>query len=64
MVINKNPICEICGKHAEVEPLGCTHYPVNLGVEEMKVSLIARFWCWLDGWVRQCCQATINWRLK
>lgn len=22
----KNPICEICGKNAEVEPLGCAHY--------------------------------------
>ncbi len=23
----KNLVCEICGKHAEVEPLGCAHYP-------------------------------------
>lgn len=27
MVENKSPICELCGKHADEEPLGCKHYP-------------------------------------
>lgn len=46
MVSNKSQVCEICGKHAEVEPLGCKHYPVGVSVvKEVSVnpeSLIRR----------------------
>ena len=40
----KSPICEICGKHAEVEPLGCAHYPaVVISTQKTMLDKIKSF---------------------
>lgn len=36
----KSQICEICGKHAEVEPLGCKHYPNKSNILVKSQSLM------------------------